>query len=312
MSMLYHKILELSIIHESFPEGDIDAFSLTPFVSTADIFSANHIVIKKIKNVFLFFVGVEEGEQFDAMTFFQNVPHAQFKLGVDDAAFFNYTDMGTDSSPEVLFFENETDSLILSPSQPYEIDGFLLSQPLAIITLDFKKLFWNSGEEGKLQLHFSARKVFVEYFLNLEFEPGIDLLSIKMEGLHAEFFKEIKREQTEVEITYVAEKNFGFVKWGRYPLIEIYSVFVSNQAIPAVFSHPSTRRIAYVTNRSGRPLKETIVIPFPNFFEAVSYQKEDGSYEYRVSVVGLHTYRSDDAKKNDTAGRKVISSKTVL
>lgn len=182
MNLTYHKFLELEVIHSYFPDGITDDFKLLPLSDTARKLQNYNIIVNQQQNLFSFYCGTVNTDDFDLATELAELGTLHFQILNEDPLFKNYTADNHLNSTDILYLKNRADSeelqMELAPPGNDHV-----SNAVGVLLLDLQTLADENDPQKKLNLAFNTRELLWQYQIIIQDHMKVNEEDIEIEGI---------------------------------------------------------------------------------------------------------------------------------
>lgn len=188
MTVTYFKFLELEITHSFYPNGVSEHFKISPLpISERDIQNYN-IKINVNRNIFTFYCGISETENFDLAEALNGLNTLHFQFYHEDINFKNYTSNIPLNNTDILYLKNSPgeEELQLDHAPP---NGDLPLYTIGVLLLDIHDIVSENNPNKKLKLSFKSRELLWQYQIILRENMKVEEGDLKIEGIYNETYE---------------------------------------------------------------------------------------------------------------------------
>ncbi|KAA3623781.1 MAG: hypothetical protein DWP94_05335 [Flavobacterium sp.] len=198
--MQYHKFLELEILHSYFPNGISESFRISPLpISVRDLQNYN-IQMNANKNIFTFYCGVSESENFDLTEALNGLNTLQFQLYHEDDNFKNYTSNIPLNNTHILNLKNSPGEVEIQIEQALRSENVPL-ETFAILILDIQELINENDPDKRLRLFLKTRELLWQYQIILRDNMKVEERDLKIYGIYNETYNGPVKKQLTQEVS---------------------------------------------------------------------------------------------------------------
>lgn len=222
--MQYHKFLELEILHSYFPYGISEYFRISPLpISVRDLQNYN-IQMNANKNIFTFYCGISETENFDLTVALNGLNTLQFQLYHEEDNFKNFTSNIPLNNTHILNLKNSPGEVEMQKEQAPRSEDVPL-ETFAILILDIQELINENDPDKRLRLFLKTRELLWQYQIILSDNMKVEERDLKIYGIYNETYNgPVKKQLTQEVSALVMTSNIPLpLKYSitDYPLLKI-------------------------------------------------------------------------------------------